>query len=210
MTAPQPFHHGNLRAALLEAAEKTLRQQGIDALSLRDLARQVGVSHGAPRSHFIDRQALLDALAVRGFGRLSSELAEAIATGADDFQQCLRLVATAYVRFAVTDAALMDLMFTAKNAAPSQELASAANGLFDGFGKLIERGLRDGHLSAADPLRLQLLFAAIMQGTATLLVSGRITEEQGDQLIIDAMRLLGAPVSQDWSKDLTRDGSQKC
>jgi AcrR family transcriptional regulator len=197
MTAPQPFHHGNLRAALLEAAEKTLREQGIDALSLRDLARQVGVSHGAPRSHFIDRQALLDALAVRGFTRLSDEMQAVIAAKGSDFEQCLRSVAGAYVSFAVTDAALMDLMFTAKNAAPSTELAAAASHLFDGFGELIRRGLHDGHLTAADPLRLQLLFAALLQGTATLRAAGRISQEQSDHLIVDVIRLLCAPVGHD-------------
>ena len=46
------YHHGNLRAALLEQAELTVREQGAQALSLRELARAVGVSHGAPRRHF--------------------------------------------------------------------------------------------------------------------------------------------------------------
>lgn len=197
MSGPQPFHHGNLRAALLEAAEKTLRKDGIDALSLRDLARQVGVSHGAPRSHFIDRQALLDALAERGFTRLSDELASAVAAGGDDFEQCLRSAASAYVSFAVTDAALMELMFTAKGTAPSRDLAAAANRLFDSFGDLIDRGLRDGHLRAGDPSRLRLLFAAMMQGIASMLASGRITQDQSDDLISDTMALLTAPAGRE-------------
>ena len=67
----RPFHHGNLRTVLLDQAESAIREGGIDALSLRELAREAGVSHGAPRSHFIDRGALLDALAERGFLRLS-------------------------------------------------------------------------------------------------------------------------------------------
>ncbi len=57
----RPFHHGNLRAVLLDEAVAVLRETGVDGLSLRDLARRAGVSHGAPRSHFVDRQALLDA-----------------------------------------------------------------------------------------------------------------------------------------------------
>lgn len=195
MTAPQPFHHGNLRAALLEAAEQTLRQRGLDALSLRDLARQVGVSHGAPRSHFIDRQALLDALAERGFQRLSDEMDAAIAADAGNFEQTLRAVAQGYVRFAVTDAALMDLMFAAKNVAPSPDLAAAANRLFDGFGRLLERGVRDGH-AATDPDRLRLLFVATLQGTALLLAAGRITPGQGDQLVDDAARLIAHPAQE--------------
>ena len=193
MSAPQPFHHGNLRAALLHAAEQTLRERGLDALSLRDLARQVGVSHGAPRSHFIDRQALLDALAEGGFQRLTDEMDAAIAAETDDFGHILRVVADSFVRFAVTDAALMDLMFTSKNVAPSANLAAAAGRLFDGFGRLIERGIREGRLAASDPDRLRLLFVATLQGTALLLASGRITAEQGDQLVEDALHLITVP-----------------
>ena len=62
----RPYHHGNLRSALLAAAERTVRERGVQELSLRELAREVGVSHGAPRRHFPDRQALLDALAESG------------------------------------------------------------------------------------------------------------------------------------------------
>ncbi len=68
----RPFHHGNLRTVLLDRAEMALRTKGVEELSLRELAREVGVSHGAPRSHFIDRKALLDALAERGFFALAS------------------------------------------------------------------------------------------------------------------------------------------
>ena len=70
----RPYHHGNLRTALLEQAERTVRERGAQALSLRELARDAGVSHGAPRRHFPDRQALLDALAEAGFVRLGAEL----------------------------------------------------------------------------------------------------------------------------------------
>ncbi|MBW3550170.1 MAG: lipid IV(A) 3-deoxy-D-manno-octulosonic acid transferase [Proteobacteria bacterium] len=60
-TAARPYHHGNLRSALMEAAERALERGGVQALSLRELAREIGVSHAAPRRHFPDRQALLDA-----------------------------------------------------------------------------------------------------------------------------------------------------
>jgi AcrR family transcriptional regulator len=121
--ADRPYHHGNLRAALLGEAERTLREQGIDALSLRDLARQAGVSHAAPRRHFADRQALLDALAASGFVRLGDEVRAAIDAAGEDYQARLRAVATAYVRFATRDAALLELMFAAKNAGPAAKNA---------------------------------------------------------------------------------------
>ena len=75
--APRPYHHGNLRAALLEPAERALRERGVGGLSLRELAREVGVSHAAPRRHFADKQALLDALAEDGFERLGARAARA-------------------------------------------------------------------------------------------------------------------------------------
>src|SRR5450755_2150985 len=95
----RPYHHGNLRTALLQQAERTLRERGVQELSLRELAREVGVSHGAPRRHFPDRQALLDALAEAGFARLGTELRQAVDGAGEDFQARLQATATAYVRF---------------------------------------------------------------------------------------------------------------
>src|ERR1700761_4628452 len=106
----RPYHHGNLRTALLAAAERTLRERGAQELSLRELARDVGVSHGAPRRHFPDRQALLDALAESGFDRLGRELKAAAAGAGDEFQPRLEATAAAYIRFATADPALLDLV----------------------------------------------------------------------------------------------------
>ena len=84
-TSARTYHHGNLREALLTAAESALASGG--DLSLRALARQVGVSHAAPRRHFSDKQALLDALAEDGFVRLGTVLREAVA-GATSRRGC--------------------------------------------------------------------------------------------------------------------------
>src|SRR5918998_6710951 len=72
--AVRPYHHGSLRRALLERAEEALADGGSQRLSLRELARDIGVSHAAPRRHFADKQALLDALALDGFERLGDAL----------------------------------------------------------------------------------------------------------------------------------------
>src|SRR5258708_35477325 len=98
--AERPYHHGNLRTALLAAAEVTVRERGVQELSLRELARDVGVSHGAPRRHFPDRQALLDALAESGFVRLGTELRAAFEAAGADCEGRLRAGADACVRFA--------------------------------------------------------------------------------------------------------------
>jgi len=185
----RPYHHGHLRATLLAEAERTLRDDGIDALSLRELARQAGVSHAAPRRHFPDRQALLDALAEAGFTRLADEVCAAIDDAGSDYQARLRAAATAFVRFATRDAALMELMFAAKNAGDSAALQEAAARLFGLIGDLIGEGQRAGALPPGEPYRLQLLFGATLQGIAALVSSGRVQPGQADALIGDAIVL---------------------
>lgn len=189
MEDERPYHHGRLRTVLLAEAERTLREHGVEQLSLRDLARQAGVSHAAPRRHFPDRQALLDALAETGFARLGDEVRKAIDAADDDYPARLRAAATAFVRFATDDAALLELMFTAKNAERSATLREAATQLFATFAGLIRQAQQADVLPAGDPERLQLLLAATMQGIATLVTTGRVHPAQTSALIDDAVTL---------------------
>lgn len=186
----QPFHHGNLRAVLLAHAEQTLREHGVDALSLRQLARQAGVSHGAPRRHFADRQALLDALAERGFDRLTDQMRRTPAGSAATYEQGFTALATAYVRFAISDPALLELMFTAKSAEPSPALQDAAERFFTTVNAVTMQGLHAGRVQLAhDPYRLQMLLVATLHGIATLVAVGRFPADQVDDLIAAATTL---------------------
>ncbi|MBV9795074.1 MAG: TetR/AcrR family transcriptional regulator [Actinobacteria bacterium] len=188
----RPYHHGHLRDALLAEAERTLREQGAEQLSLRDLARQAGVSHAAPRRHFADRQALLDALAGAGFARLADEVAAAVTAAGPDFRARLRATGVAYVRFATTDPALMELMFAAKIAGGDEELAAGAGRLFITVGELISEGQRTGQLPAGDPERLRLLFMATARGIAGIVTPGQPGAGQADGLIDDVVALFTA------------------
>ncbi|MQY21964.1 TetR/AcrR family transcriptional regulator [Nocardia macrotermitis] len=183
------YHHGNLRSVLLAEAERTLRDEGIDQLSLRELARRAGVSSAAPRRHFPDRQALLDALAGVGFDRLAEELAAAIDRGGDDYPARLRAAAIAYIRFATRDGALMDLMFAAKTRAGHSIPEEGPTRLFTTTGELIAEGRRVGALPPGDLDRLRLLLIATLQGIATLITSGRAPAELADPLATDAVDL---------------------
>ncbi len=94
------YHHGNLRQALLERAAEVIAERGIEALSLRALARDLGVSHAAPRAHFADRRALLGELAKEGFRlSLAAMHAGAEAAGADPVAR-YRALGRSYVQFA--------------------------------------------------------------------------------------------------------------
>jgi AcrR family transcriptional regulator len=172
--AGRPYHHGNLRTALLEQAERTVRERGVADVSLRQLAREVGVSHGAPRRHFPDRQALLDALAEAGFGRLGAELRNAVDAAGEDFEERLRATAAAYIRFATRDAALLELMFAGKHGEQSGVLNEAANRAFSVMLELIEQGQAEGALEPGQPKRVGLR-------------GGRVDAEQLDELVADAI-----------------------
>ncbi|SEG08187.1 transcriptional regulator, TetR family [Actinacidiphila yanglinensis] len=184
-----PYHHGRLRTALLTEAERILREDGAENLSLRELARRAGVSHGAPRHHFPDRQSLLDALAEAGFLRLGDEVRAAIGGAAPDFEARLRATATAYVRFAVRESALLDLMFARKSGGEPNALTESFMGLSTAVGDLIHQGQQVGRLPPVDPERLRLLLVATLQGIAALIIAGRAPVNQMDALITDAITL---------------------
>jgi AcrR family transcriptional regulator len=183
----RPYHHGNLRQALLQQAEKTVRERGVGELSLRELARVLGVSHGAPRRHFPDRQALLDALAEAGFERLGNELHAAVDGAGDDFQARLQATAAAYVRFATDDAALLELMFAGKHGEHSTALDEAANRAFAVMLELIHQGQAEGVLEPGPSERVGLVLFATIQGIAALVTGGMIDAAQLDELVSDAI-----------------------
>lgn len=108
--APRPYHHGHLKEALVDAAEALLAEHGIDKLSLRAVARRTGVSQAAPYAHFDGRQALLAAVAARGFERLADCLRRAERADIDGVELTTRL-ARAYVAFALDQPMLFRLMF---------------------------------------------------------------------------------------------------
>jgi AcrR family transcriptional regulator len=193
----RPYHHGNLRTALLEQAERTIRERGVQELSLRELARELGVSHGAPRRHFSDRQALLDALAQTGFARLGVELRSAADGAGADFQARLRAVAAAYVRFATDDTELLELMFAGKHREPSGALQEAAERAFSVLLELIDQGQANGALERGEPERVGLVLFATVQGIAALVTGGMVVPEQVDGLLADAVAyfLRGSRVS---------------
>ena len=108
----KPYHHGNLRSALLEAARTRLAEGAEATLSLRDLAARVGVSVNATYRHFESKEALLMELAAEGFDALRAHMLGAVAQlgGADTIER-LRATGEAYVHFAQHDPALFQLMF---------------------------------------------------------------------------------------------------
>ena len=94
------YHHGNLRRALLDAADSLLAEVGIQGFTLRACARYAGVSHAAPKHHFGDVSGLLGAVAERGFSRLADALTGALQACQGDLLEEMRATCRAYVGFA--------------------------------------------------------------------------------------------------------------
>ncbi|RBQ18311.1 TetR family transcriptional regulator [Spongiactinospora rosea] len=191
------YHHGNLRTTLLAIAERNLREHGADRLSLRELAREAGVSHTAPRRHFADRQALLDALAEAGFARLDTELRDALAAAGEEFGPRLHAMAAAYLRFATEDAALLELMFTGKHREGAERLVAAAAAPFGRMYDLIAEGQAQGVLEPGDPERVGIVLYATLHGIATLINGNLVAPELLDGIAPTAVErfMRGSPVA---------------
>ncbi len=106
MPASRPYHHGDLRRAVLDTAIAAIHEAGPAGLSLRDLARRAGVSHAAPAHHFGDKAGLLTAVAVEGYDLLAEALTDAQQSTGDFLE-----LGVAYVRFALEHRAHFEVMF---------------------------------------------------------------------------------------------------
>ena len=143
-------------------------EDGADALSLRQLARDVGVSHGASARHFRDKQALLDALAAEGFRRLNTSLADAAAPPAGVADR-FRAAGDAYVGFAVAHPAILRVMYTAKHSPDaSAELVELSHVSMVALVGLFQAGQAAGDLRAGSAEEQALVAFAAVHGVATL------------------------------------------
>ncbi|MFI8350125.1 TetR/AcrR family transcriptional regulator [Streptomyces sp. NPDC085596] len=180
ISTSRPYHHGDLRAALLESAERTLREKGAAALSLRELARATGVSHAAPGRHFKDKQALLDALALAGYQRLNQALTAATADDPDaDLERHMTALARAYLGFAVDNPELLELMFARKHDPDSSDLlAAAVDQSLGALTRTFVRAQERGEIVQGDPERITLAAAASLHGLAALIAGCALDAEE--------------------------------
>lgn len=186
MTSARPYHHGNLRQAVLDEAATVVRDRGVADLSLREVAATIGVTHAAPRRYFPGRQELLDALAVEGFAHLGVRLREA--TEAPDYPRRLRAIARTYVDFAVSEANILELMFAHKHGTSGEAVSKSAEAAFAPILQVFQRGQAEGLLADRSAEQLSLLFLATLQGLAGLINCGVIPIDQVDQLVDEVVR----------------------
>src|SRR5690606_14264486 len=168
-----PYHHGNLRNAVLEAALVILEREGEAGLGLRDLARAVGVSPAAPYRHFDSRAALLEALAVSGFQRFTRAMEDVAAVSSPNM---LSAMDKTYLLFALHNAALFRLMFSPRLRRDNRPgLRMAADAAFATLRHVSGGDTRTGRVAA-------LAAWARVHGLAVLLLDGQIALEAGEDI----------------------------
>ncbi len=106
------YHHGDLKNALIDAGINILKQEGVRGLSLRNTAKQAGVSHSAPYAHFKDKQALIAAISTRGLQQLYREVSRIAAQYRAQPAAQLFEVAWAYTEFGINDTGLFNIIFS--------------------------------------------------------------------------------------------------
>ncbi len=106
------YHHGNLKEALISAGLDMLSKHGIEGLSLRNVAKKIGVSHTAPYNHFSDKQALLAAISTAGHAQLYQILLNTFEKSKDNPATIIPEIAWAYLQFALDNPAKFKLMFS--------------------------------------------------------------------------------------------------
>ena len=174
------YHHGDLRSVLLGSASELLEEQGLAALSLREVARRAGVSHNAPYRHFPDRDGLLAELAAEGF----RQLGEVMAANQG------RAMGEAYVRFALEHPSRFRLMFGGQlKLRQYAALAEAARKTHEA----LVRAFR-AQAGIADPEKAAAAAWSLVHGLAQLLLDGHFAQRGEDFVaqVIGAVRFASA------------------
>lgn len=174
---PGTFHHGDLRRALLRAAEILLEREGPLGVGLRAIARLAGVSQAAPYRHFPDREAILAALAEQGLRELGDRMVAAAEANPDP-RETLLAIAEAYVALAAERPHVFRLMFGPEVADKERYPGVLAAGLraYQVLLDAIAAGQKAGAVGRGDPADLALCQWACVHGIASLAVDGRLAD----------------------------------
>jgi AcrR family transcriptional regulator len=171
-----PYHHGDLRRALIETALAMVTEEGAWNFTLREVARRAGVSHAAPYNHFADKSALLAEVAALGFQALRREM-ESAARRPRSSRGALLGIATAYVRFGIEHPAHYRLMFGPELAEKERYpvLQQASDATFAALTSALERGQAAGDVRPGSVLDQALASWSLVHGLTTLLIDQRLS-----------------------------------
>ena len=190
MTTLKKYHHGDLTKSLLEAASDIIKNQGVEALSMRKLADVVGVSRTAPYHHFKDKNALLCALAEKGFNEQEALLCQLMKQALPTFDQ-FRQYVHLYIEYAQQHSETYDLMYGRviwKAGHPSDSLKAASRQTFKTWIDWVEKLQQEKVLPADNsPLRIGQTTWASLHGLARFYLDGIYLDKEDLSGMIDQM-----------------------
>ena len=181
-TRKKAYHHGDLRQALIEAAIPVLQQKGAVGLSLRELAIELGVSHGAPYRHFQNKSELLEAIAATGFRKLSDACQQAMHDFPDDPQRQLYEAGWAYIQYVSRHKEVANLMFggVMSQDKSGAELQQAADQAIGGLIAIMENGKQAGLYGNRDTMDLVITSLSTVHGLSMFVSAGMLGGELSD------------------------------
>ncbi len=174
---------------LVSAASRLLDGGGQDAVTLRAVAEQVGVSHNAPYRHFSGRSALLAAVAERDFTLLRQAF-EAQDEAHHDAAAALRGASDALIAYALDHRARYRLLFSDPDLVAEASLRQTAFGAFTAFSRIVARCQQSRHLPRVDPVELTGLIYAALHGAIDLHIGGRASDTKGLASVQATVQLL--------------------
>jgi len=174
----ETYHHGDLRQSLIDAAIALIQSGKMSQLSLREVARQVGVSHNAPYRHFQDKDALLSAVAEQGFQRLRIATEQAL-DGTNAVQR-LGAIGQAYVEFAIQNPAYYRVMFSLPRTHQEEALKNAIAQSSAVLLTVIQEGQATGVFRADDTDSLVQIAWAFVHGIAMLAIDHQLPAAKGE------------------------------
>jgi len=171
----RPYHHGNLRRALLDEALATIRDNGVGGLTLREIGARLGVSRSALYRHFADKGALLTAVATEGFRMLRQALVAAWEEGGHG-DAGFRAMGFAYVRFAVANPVHYRVMFggAVDPQAHDPELESEGAGAFQALVDALAALQKDAVVRGDDTVQMATYVWSLVHGMAMLAIDGKL------------------------------------
>lgn len=165
------YHHGDLRRAVIKAAFALVKKRGLRELTLREVARKIGVTHAAPYHHFKDREALLSAMEEEAFQELDHAMRESKA-GVEDPSDELFALGRAYIDFAREHPERVQVMFQRGEGDKAAEMSETGRCAFQHLVDAVARCQTQGVAPAGDPFALALSAWSLVHGFAALWVEG--------------------------------------
>lgn len=173
----KPYHHGDLKNALIRAGTEILAREGVAGLSLRKVAKQAGVSHAAPYAHFTDKQALIAAISTEGFRQFDERMRATREVHAPLPSRLLEEIAWAYVQFAMDDPDRFKIMFSSilEKEKEYPEFVEMSQKNFQQVVEVVEVCQRAGVLREGDAELLAVSVWGAVHGFVMLLLEGQIS-----------------------------------